>query len=322
MMSRGATSGGLLIRADVRGETVARVEIASARPLSLAAHFVGRPIAVVRNVVASLHAVCGCSHAVAVALAACHARGDAVSRAERLTWLRQLGAERIIEHLRALSAEVQDEDRLKCLRQGLAAAADIVRDGLPLSERIGAIRHALALFERPSRDWQPVDDRLTQGDDACVVASLETDAGFARHPILPGRSPETGAAARQGWTAMTPGATRAARLIEIADALEHLGDGDADLLAAGPLGNGAGYAAVESPRGRLVYRLELDPAAALKAAQVVAPTEWNFHGAGPVVRALTGVRLRGDPAAEIARCAADFAPCVGVTIEIREVADA
>ncbi len=233
-----------------------------------------------------------------------------------------MGAERIVEHLRALSIEIADEDRLKPLRQGLSAAAHIVRDGLPLSERTGVIRHALALFERPSRDWQPVDDRLTPDDDACVVASLETDAGFARHPTLPGRSPETGAAARRGWTAAKPGATRAARLIEIADALELFRDGDADLLSAGRLSDGAGFAAVESPRGRLVYRLELDPMGSLKAAQVVAPTEWNFHGRGPVVRALVGIKVGGDPVAEIAARAADFAPCVGVKVEIREAADA
>lgn len=322
MMSREATSGGVLIRAELRDRVVARVEIASARPLSLASHFVGRPIAVVQNAVASLHAVCGCSHAAAVSLAASQARGETLSRAERLTWLRQLGAERIVEHLRALSAEVHGDSRLRQLRQGLSAATDIVRDGLPLSERTGPIRHALALFDRPTRDWQPADDRLTPDDDAGIVAGLETDASFVRHPILPGRSPETGAAARLGWTAATPGATRAARLVEIADALEHFGDGDADLLASGCLGHGAGYAAVESPRGRLVYRLELDPMGSLKAAQVVAPTEWNFHAAGPVVRALIGLRVSGDPSAEIAARAADFAPCVAVSVEIREVADA
>lgn len=322
MIGGGAGSGGLVIRAELRDRVIERVEIASARPLSLAAHFTGRPIAVVRNAVASLHAVCGCSHAAAVSMAASCARGEAVSRAERLTWLRQLGAERIVEHLRGLSVEVHEENRLKPLRQGLSAAADVVRDGLPLSERTGAIRCALDLFERPSRDWQAVDDRLTADDDAAIVMALQTNAAFVRRPALPGRSPETGAAARYGWTAATPGATRAARLIEIADGLDHFGDGDADLLSAGRLSDGAGFAAVESPRGRLVYRLELDSAGSLKAAQVVAPTEWNFHGAGPVVRALKGRKVDGDPVAEIGVHAAGFAPCVGVTVAIREAAHA
>ncbi len=74
--SHAATSGGLLIRAELRDRMIARVEIASARPLSLASHFVGRPIAIVKNAVSSLHAVCGCSHAAAVSLAASQARGE------------------------------------------------------------------------------------------------------------------------------------------------------------------------------------------------------------------------------------------------------
>lgn len=322
MTASGVSNGGLLIRAGVCDRVIAHVEIASARPVSLAAHFIGRPIAIVRNAVASLHAVCGCSHAVAVAIATRHARGEPISRDERLAWLRQLAAERIVEHLRGLSAGIADEERLKCLRRGLSAGSDIVRDGLPLAERTVAIRRALELFERPSRNWLSVDDRLTPDDERAIVAGLKVDPTFARHPALPGRSPETGAAARQGWTAATPGATRAARLIEIADALDRFGEGDADLLSGGRLSDGTGYAAVESPRGRLVYRLELDRDGMLKAAQVVAPTEWNFHGRGPVARALSGLKVGGDLVTEIACRAADFAPCVGVKVEIREAAHA
>jgi hypothetical protein len=67
-----------------------------------------------------------------------------------------------------------------------------------------------------------------------------------------------------------------------------------------PAGEGTEYSAVESPRGRLYDRLVTTSGRTLLAARVLAPTAWNFHPSGPLVRALTGFCPNPDPAAAIA----------------------
>lgn len=152
------------------------------------------------------------------------------------------------------------------------------------------------------------------------MAALAADTDFIRAPHLAGRIPETGPAARCFVSAGVPDAAAAARMTEIRDAAALLlgsGHGVAeDWITASSAGLNTGYAAVESPRGRLYYRLVLGDDETLRDARVLAPTEWNFHPEGPLVRTLTGFRAGPDPVASISRRAAAFDPCVALRVTI------
>jgi uptake hydrogenase large subunit len=87
---------------------------------------------------------------------------------------------------------------------------------------------------------------------------------------------------------------------------------------AGPPGVRCGYAAVETSRGRLHYRLMLDGNGNLAEAQVLAPTEWNLHPTGPAVCDLRGQPLGPDPRAELTRRIAAVDPCVGFLVELAD----
>jgi Ni,Fe-hydrogenase III large subunit len=82
-----------------------------------------------------------------------------------------------------------------------------------------------------------------------------------------------------------------------------------------------GFAAVESPRGRLYYLVTATADGRLADARVLAPTDWNFHPQGPFARALAGFRPVGDPITAITGLAKFFCPCVALTTEV-DAADA
>ncbi len=172
-------------------------------------------------------------------------------------------------------------------------------------------------------------DRLTAEDDEAVIAGLVADpSGFAARPHLAGRRPETGPVARRaGGPGVVDGRARlAARLAEIAEAANLLAAPEADKLrvakdwvSAARLGEASGYAAVESPRGRLHHLVRLDGEGRIAAYAVLAPTEWNFHADGPLVATLSANRWGGgDDAARVERIAALFDPCVGFDVTIRD----
>jgi hypothetical protein len=56
---------------------------------------------------------------------------------------------------------------------------------------------------------------------------------------------------------------------------------------------------------------------------IVAPTEWNFHPAGPFVAAVLGARVsKATATASISRLAGLFDPCVPFRVEVMEPAHA
>lgn len=180
-------------------------------------------------------------------------------------------------------------------------------------------------------------DRLTAEDDGTVIAALAADpAGFSSAPQLPGRRPETGPAARRvaGSGAGAPGvvdgqARLSARLAEIAEAADLLVAPDADKrriagdwMSVARTGPASAYAAVESPRGRLHHLVRLDDESRIAAYAMLAPTEWNFHAAGPLTATLRANRWgEADDKARVERIAALFDPCVGFDVVIRDDAD-
>jgi Ni,Fe-hydrogenase I large subunit len=61
----------------------------------------------------------------------------------------------------------------------------------------------------------------------------------------------------------------------------------------------------------------------IKEYVIVAPTEWNFHPAGPFVGALLGAALSPWEAQRlIAQLAALFDPCVPFRVAMKEAANA
>ena len=108
-----------------------------------------------------------------------------------------------------------------------------------------------------------------------------------------GRAPETGAFARH-WrkTDFYGGAATArlgARMIDLAESLDRLSRAAAgeetDQAEAHSVALAAreGFAAVETSRGRLYHWTRLSRDGKIEDYAIVAPTEWNFHPAGPFV---------------------------------------
>lgn len=166
---------------------------------------------------------------------------------------------------------------------------------------------------------------------AAVVPAMD-EPEFARTPTWNGVPVETGALARmcsQPVVAMQIArhgnavATRmVARLAELATLLQELTGGERaeqalpriQTLALAP---GDGMSAVQTARGLLLHRARLADGRVMDY-RIVAPTEWNFHPDGALVRGLCGLAADNETAlrqrARVAAQALD--PCVACRIEV------
>lgn len=178
-----------------------------------------------------------------------------------------------------------------------------------------------------------VPDSLEPEDDAAILEQLRNDSeGFAALPSVAGRAPETGAFARH-WRRvdLSGGALPArldARMIDITRDAERLvraaaGEGDNADIRSLALASREGFAAAETMRGVLYHWVRLAADDTVKKYAIVAPTEWNFHPAGPFVAAALGARARRDlTRRSLARLAALFDPCVALHVDVLESIDA
>lgn len=172
-------------------------------------------------------------------------------------------------------------------------------------------------------------DALSPADDPTVLAGLAgSGLAYAALPHLPLRRPETGPLARSDFGTAAPRDRLAARFAEILQAAVLLHNG-AEVAATswithGALPDGSGFAAVETPRGRLHHLVAVDAQGRVARCAVLAPTEWNFHPEGPLVHALTGLPVGTGAAAEerIRWLVGLFDPCVACTLDVMEGADA
>ncbi len=236
------------------------------------------------------------------------------------------------------AASELDRARREALRAPharLAAAAEALGapkapdDAPPADTAFGAMYRQC---ERDEAFAPGPPDGLTRADDAAVLAALRRDpVGFAARPHLTGRRLETGAYARLWRRSPSHGSILSARLAarfnDIRLALTAVGQGLQlgemefdDVLAAGATGAKSGFGAVESARGRLYHWAEIGPDERIAAYAIVAPTEWNFHPAGPFVAALLGARVGHGEAARLAvtRLATLFDPCVAFDVALKE----
>lgn len=183
--------------------------------------------------------------------------------------------------------------------------------------------------DRIFRQRRPV--ALSAADDTEVLHHLRQSPAYAALPFLSGRVAETGAYARLCASAMPEGPHMAARFLARLDdvrqslsLLQRLAEGaDCDLLqlmSDGPAPGAGGYGAVECARGRLYHQAEIGGDGMISAYRILAPTEWNFHPAGPFVETLLSCRIGSGDAGQMAvsQLAALFDPCVAFEIGIRE----
>lgn len=165
--------------------------------------------------------------------------------------------------------------------------------------------------------------------DARLAA--DRDGGYVAHPDSAGAVLETGALSRQCGHPLVAevmsvhgtglAARLIARLVEIAAALRELEELVQDLCdepsaAAELLGSGAGLGVVDAARGLLAHRVEIEEGV-VSRYQILAPTEWNFHPAGPLHASLMGAPAGTDPEWRARLLVAALDPCVACTIEVR-----
>lgn len=219
--------------------------------------------------------------------------------------------------------ELADEDDIAAwLRAGRGLAAPLLarlRDATPRRDE----RHDLALLTLPSAA------ALANG----MAAAIAGGDGFAAAPLLDGAPAECGALAREARApavaamlarrGRSAGLRVFARLLELArlaGRMRELGDGldGASWLRAARDAAGAGLAAVETARGVLIHRVELE-VGRVRRYRIVAPTEWNFHPQGAFVRGLAGIPARDE--GEVRQAAALLAhaldPCVAYALRVR-----
>jgi len=218
---------------------------------------------------------------------------------------------------------------------GIGLGPEPIRPGTPLASLM-----ALAGETAKNGGWRHMPAEhgfLSAADDGAVVSCLfDQGAAFAVAPELDGRIPETGVwaryALREAPSRAGPSERLSARVSEIVTLLRLIEIGEADdttsddrfAVASYRLGPRCGGAAVECARGRLHHVIELDAQERVVRFEYLAPTEWNFHPRGPVVRSLTGAAVQHGAAGREAIEAAvgSFDPCVGLGLSFREMADA
>jgi hypothetical protein len=165
-----------------------------------------------------------------------------------------------------------------------------------------------------------------------LLGELDIDPEYPRLPRWAGLPAETGALARQASAPLVAallardGATAAARfvarLVELAMLVGDLRSRSAGRMAplrAHRLAPGLGIGLAETARGLLLHRVRVD-GGLVADYRIVAPTEWNFHPAGPLPQGLKG-RSADDPARldrEARTVVQSLDPCVGCRVEIAD----
>ncbi|MCG2628039.1 MULTISPECIES: nickel-dependent hydrogenase large subunit [Bradyrhizobium] len=176
---------------------------------------------------------------------------------------------------------------------------------------------------------------LTPADDLEIVTRLMAEGtAYSEAPELCGKVPETGVWARRAQreqilSLSASGAARVrARIDEIArltcwlDARRDAPDNG--VVASYRLGERRGAAAVECARGRLHHAVKLDEEGRIVGFEYIAPTEWNFHERGPLVRSLKGALLSAGRQGQdaVRTLVGAFDPCVGFSVSFREASHA
>lgn len=344
------------------GATIADVAIKPRSRPPLTRLFAGKPAASLLPVLPRLFSLCSVAHHVAFQSAVEAAQGRQAPPETVRRRLTAVVVERLTELLRGLFVGrlALDGTNAPAVRAAMQASVLLGRadEAVPpalhrdaveqIKAALGAMGIAgeedetLALAASVARCngrlvSQPEADPsfLTVADDLDIVTRLLADgAAYADAPDLCGRIPETGVWARRARReAVSPAeagsaARLKARVAEVARLCAWLERGDAELdegvVASYRLGAGKGAAAVECARGRLHHAVVLDDEDRIVKFEFLAPTEWNFHARGPLVRSLKGATLAAGRQGQdaVRALVGSFDPCVGFSLNFREAAHA
>ncbi|MBI5260617.1 MAG: nickel-dependent hydrogenase large subunit [Bradyrhizobium sp.] len=345
------------------GNVIRAVEILPRARPPLTRLFAGKPASSLLSVLPRLFSLCSAAHQVAFVSAVEAARGEDANPEVKQQRMKAVVAERLTELVRGLflGRSAPDQASAAILREllqtlavigGGSSAGDVRRQAVSrISTALAslgisrdaapkpgsALAHQLANLEDGA--LAPValaPSFLSAADDRDIAVRLIAEGTtFSDAPDLDGRIPETGVWARHStWSAATPDrggpAERLKAKIAEAGRLGAWLEGDEDRVLGESsiesyrLGAGQGTAAVECARGRLYHAVELDREGRIVRFEFLAPTEWNFHTRGPLVRALEGAAVEdGLPGREAVRAlVGSFDPCVGFNLTFREAVHA
>ncbi|RTE93457.1 nickel-dependent hydrogenase large subunit [Bradyrhizobium sp. LVM 105] len=346
------------------GGTIADVAIQPRSRPPLTRLFAGKQASSLLPVLPRLFSLCSVAHQVAFLSAVEAAQGQQATPTAARSRVTAVVAERLTELLRSLfvgrlaldgasAAAVRammqasmvlggaSEGVSETLRREAVAQIKAALAGLGIAGEGQALAPGSALAVHVERcegeELSPPlveQSFLTAADDLDVVTRLLAGgAAYSDAPELCGKIPETGVWAR--WARRGPvlpaagsAARLQARIAEVARLCAWLERGDEELddgvVASYRLAAGKGAAVVECARGRLYHAVVLDEADRIVNFEFLAPTEWNFHARGPLVRSLKGAVLtagrRGQDA--VRALVGSFDPCVGFNLDFREVGHA
>lgn len=186
---------------------------------------------------------------------------------------------------------------------------------------------AARLFAALERQDQPAcgEVALLPALAAKQAQAHEMDAAFAAAPQWAGAPAETGALARharapllQDVLRMRPSGLLARLLARAYDMLSAVCGTEVPRVEAAGDGEGSGLGLVHTARGLLLHRVRLQRGRVAEYC-IVAPTEWNFHPAGALARALQGYRTTEE--GMLRRRARQWVlaldPCVACEVELR-----
>ncbi|OYY93072.1 MAG: hypothetical protein B7Y41_13225 [Hydrogenophilales bacterium 28-61-23] len=172
----------------------------------------------------------------------------------------------------------------------------------------------------------PALHRLEAAQCMELARQALANEGFCARPEWAGKPAETGAIARMhehpmlaAWIARRgrgAGARLLARLLELADMPRRLRDGGSAVVKAFPLAENVGMAAIETSRGLLIHALRLAQGR-VADYRIVAPTEWNFHPAGPLAQALVRLPAGDDAQVRAQAICQSLDPCVAFDVEYK-----
>ncbi|MGL9622913.1 nickel-dependent hydrogenase large subunit [Bradyrhizobium sp. U531] len=340
--------------------TIADVAIRPRSRPPLTRLFAGKPAMSLLSVLPRLFSLCSVAHQVAFLSAVEAAQGEEATQTTVRRRVMGVVAERMTELLRGLfvgrlALDDTSAGAVRAMVQAtlvLGGASDAVPEALrrdavaQIKAALGTLGIAEGQVLAPGSVLAAYVARcegealsppaaeqtfLTAADDLEIVTRLLADgAAYSDAPELCGNIPETGVWARRERREPVlppdagPAARLKARIAEVARLCAWLDSGQDDLddgvVASYRLGAGKGAAAVECARGRLYHAVALDDEDRIASFEFLAPTEWNFHARGPLVRSLKGSLLaagqRGQDA--VRALVGAFDPCVGFSLSFRE----
>lgn len=213
------------------------------------------------------------------------------------------------------------------LARDLAGLSDWARQGTTLPARLFASLGEGSDTGTCQAALLPALPDWNQESATALAHRALGEPAFCGMPDWHGAPAETGAIARHSshplvaqWIARRGrgmGARLLARLVELASLPDHLRMGGMPVMGAWSIVKGVGMAGVETSRGLLFHVARLEEGV-VADYRILAPTEWNFHPAGPLAQALTGLDAAPEENLDALarRVARSLDPCVAFDVEL------